>query len=45
MEIYVLNKISLKFAPEGPINNIVALFQIMTCRRLGDKLFYLNQLW
>ena len=31
-------KISLKFAPKGPINNIQALGQIMVWRRPGDKL-------
>ena len=30
-------KISLKFAPEGPINNIPAMVQIMAWRRPGDK--------
>ena len=30
-------KIALKFAPNGPINNIPALVQIMTWRRSGDK--------
>ena len=30
-------KISLKFVPEGPINNIPALVQKMAWRRLGDK--------
>ena len=30
-------KISLKFVPKGPINNIVALVQIMAWRRSGDK--------
>ena len=30
-------KISLKFDPKGPINNIPALVQIMACRRSGDK--------
>ena len=30
-------KISLKFVPMGPINNIPALVQIMAWRRLGDK--------
>ena len=30
-------KISLKFAPKGPINNIPALVQIMAWRRPGDK--------
>ena len=31
-------KISLKFVPKGPINNIPALVQIMAWRRPGDKL-------
>ena len=30
-------KISLKFAPKGPINNVPALVQIMAWRRPGDK--------
>ena len=30
-------KISLKFLPKGPINNIPALVQIMAWRRSGDK--------
>ena len=30
-------KISLKFVPKGPINNIPALVQIMDWRRSGDK--------
>ena len=30
-------KISLKFVPKGPINNILALFQEMAWRRSGDK--------
>ena len=30
-------KISLKFNPKGPINNIPALVQIMAWRRSGDK--------
>ena len=30
-------KISLKFVPRGPMNNIQALVQIMTWRRSGDK--------
>ena len=30
-------KIPLKFVPEGPINNIPALVQIMVWRRPGDK--------
>ena len=31
-------KISLKFVPKVPINNIPALVQIMAWRRPGDKL-------
>ena len=30
-------KISLKFVPKGPINNISSLVQIMAWRRSGDK--------
>ena len=30
-------EISLKFVPKGPINNILALVQIMIWRRSGDK--------
>ena len=30
-------KISMKFVPQGPINKIPALVQIMACRRSGDK--------
>ena len=30
-------KISLRFVPKGPINNIPALVQIMAWRRSGDK--------
>ena len=30
-------KISLKFVPKGPINNIPALVQIMAWRRPGNK--------
>ena len=30
-------KISLKFVPKGPINNIPALVQVMAWRRLSDK--------
>ena len=33
----ILIKISLKFVPEGPINNNPALVQIMAWRRIGDK--------
>ena len=35
--IWILIKISLKFVPGGPINNIPALVQIMAWRRPGDK--------
>ena len=35
--IWILIKISLKFVPKGPINNIAALVQIMAWRRPGGK--------
>ena len=35
--IRILRNISLKFVPEGSINNIPALVQIMAWRRPGDK--------
>ena len=35
--IWIPIKISLKFVPNGPINNIPALVQIMAWRRSGDK--------
>ena len=35
--IWIPIKTSLKFVPQGPINNIPALFQIMAWRRPGDK--------
>ena len=35
--VWILIKISLKFVPMGPINNIPALVLIMACRRPGDK--------
>ena len=35
--IWILIKISLKFVPEGPIDNIPALVQIMAWRQTGDK--------
>ena len=34
---WISNKISLKFVPKGPINNIPALVQIMAWRRPGNK--------
>ena len=38
MKMFELHiKISLKFVPKGPINNIPALVQIMAWRRLGYK--------
>ena len=35
--VWIAIKISLKFVPRGPINNIPALVQIMAWRRPGDK--------
>ena len=35
--VWILIKISLKFVPKGPINNIPALVQIMAWRRPGNK--------
>ena len=35
--VRILIKISLKYVPKGPINNIPALVQIMAWRRSGDK--------
>ena len=35
--VWILLKISLKFVPKGPINNIPVLVQIMAWRRPGDK--------
>ena len=35
--VWISITISLKFVPEGPINNISALVQIMAWRRPGDK--------
>ena len=35
--LWILSKISLKFFPKGPINNIPALVHIMAWRRPGDK--------
>ena len=35
--VSILIKMSLKFIPEGPINNIPALVQIMAWRRPGDR--------
>ena len=38
MKIYLISiKISLKFIPNGPINNIPALVQIIAWRREGGK--------
>ena len=35
--VWILIKVSLKFVPKGPINNIPSLVQIMAWRRTGDK--------
>ena len=35
--VWISIKISLKFVPKGPINNIPALVQIMAWHRSGDK--------
>ena len=35
--VIIAARISLKFVPKGPINNIPALVQIMAWRRPGDK--------
>ena len=35
--VWIPIKISLKFVPKGPINNIPAMVQIMAWRRPGDK--------
>ena len=35
--VWILIKISLKFVPKSPIDNIPALFQIMAWHRPGDK--------
>ena len=35
--VWIPIKISLKFVPRGPINNIPAMVQIMAWRRPGDK--------
>ena len=35
--VWIPNKISLKFVPQGRINNILSLVQIMAWRRPGDK--------
>ena len=35
--VWIACKISLRFVPKGPINNIPVLVQIMALRRPGDK--------
>ena len=35
--VWISIEVSLKFIPNGPINNITALVQIMAWRRPGDK--------
>ena len=37
-KFYILIRISLKFVPKGPIDDIPASVWIMAWRRLGDKL-------
>ena len=36
-KLWISIKISLKFVPKSPVDNIPALFQIMAWRRPGDK--------
>ena len=36
-DVWIPMKISMKFVPKGPINNIPALVRIMAWRRPGDK--------
>ena len=36
-DVWIPNKISLKFVPKGPINNNPTLVQVMAWRRPGDK--------
>ena len=36
-KVWISIKISLKFVPRGPINNVPTLVQIMAWRRPGDK--------
>ena len=35
--VWITNKMLLKFVPQGPIHNIQALVQLMPWRRLGDE--------
>ena len=42
--VWISIKISLKFVPKGPLNNIPALFQIMACADQATS-HYLNQWW
>ena len=44
--VWIVIKISLKFVPQDPLNNIPVLVQIMAWRRPGDNLsLYLKQWW
>ena len=36
-KFFISIRISLKFVPKGPIDNKVALVQVMAWRRTGDK--------
>ena len=40
VNIWISNKISLEYVPQGPINNIPSLVEIMGSRRTGDKPLY-----
>ena len=41
--VWISIKISLKFVPKGPTNNIPALVQIMACRRpVPQAIFWTN---
>ena len=42
--VWILIKISLKFVPKGPINNIPALIQIIVCADQATS-HYLKQWW
>ena len=44
-DVWILSKISLKFVPKGPINNIPALVQIMALHRPGINPFITSRRW
>ena len=39
-KFWILNKISVKFVPKGPIDNNPALAKVMTWRKMGDRPLY-----